>query len=138
MLKSTSHRRLNDMETSRGFEDRAVKIIRWTARILGTLLLLLVAAFAIGEGFPNPSKLTTTESLLMVAFVIMLLGIIVAWRWEGTGGALLLVGFASFWAVNIVATLRFWWPGWVFALFGLVGLLFLSCWWRARASSKGR
>ena len=37
-------------------------VARWTARIIGTLLLLLIAAFAMGEGVPNPLQVAKRDS----------------------------------------------------------------------------
>jgi hypothetical protein len=34
-------------------EDSATTVLWWIARVLGTLLLITIAAFAIGEGVPK-------------------------------------------------------------------------------------
>ena len=34
-----------------------IGVLRWTAQILGTLVLALVVALGIGEGAPNPLRL---------------------------------------------------------------------------------
>jgi len=44
-------------------------VVRWTARILGTLLLILIAAFAIGEGVPNLSQTERSSGLTKPATV---------------------------------------------------------------------
>ena len=49
-------------------------ILRWSARILGILFLFLIAAFAIGEGVPNPFHASLPENLLGLAIVIMIKG----------------------------------------------------------------
>jgi len=69
------------------------KILRWTARVLGTLLILLFLVFLIGEGAPKPSMLTIYEKLMFAALGAMLLGLIVAWRWAVIGGLLALSGY---------------------------------------------
>jgi hypothetical protein len=38
--------------------------VRWTARTIGIAILGLVAAFAIGEGVPNPLTLSIPENIL--------------------------------------------------------------------------
>ncbi len=63
------------------YELSVLTIARWTARIIGTLLLLLIAIFAIGEGMPNPFILSPREILLFAAPATMLVGLIVAFRW---------------------------------------------------------
>jgi hypothetical protein len=75
-------------------EERLVKMVRWIARLGGSLLLLLVVVIALGEGLPNFLKLTPPELVLQVALLGMMLGIITAWKWEGIGGSLVLAGFA--------------------------------------------
>lgn len=118
--------------------DRLVTGIRWAARVLGALLVILVVVIAVGEsisqGMLNPLDLTWSESLLFVAFIVMLLGIIAAWRWDGIGGAVVVVGFIGFWLINFASSQRLW-MGWVFALFLLVGVMHLFCWWRSRYQS---
>jgi len=69
-------------------------VFRWTARILGSLLVLLFAVIGTGEAL---IPLMGSEKLLATAVVaavgMMLLGVIAAWRWERNGGALALSGF---------------------------------------------
>ena len=74
-------------------ERRIVTVLRWTARILGVALLLLVAAFAIGEGVPNPLAMSVRESLLTLGLLTMLVGQVLAWKSEGIGGLLIVGGF---------------------------------------------
>ena len=76
------------------------RILRWTARILGILLLLLIAAFVVGEGVPNPFVMPLREQLLSIALLTMVVGLVVAWKFEGVGGLLILGGFAFFTIVN--------------------------------------
>ena len=106
-------------------------VVRWTARIIGTLLLLLMAVFAIGEGVPNPSILSPREILLFAALAMMILGQIVAFRWEGIGGILILSGFAFFSIVNHRISLNV-----VFGPWLLTGLLYLGCWWMKRRAAS--
>ena len=99
----------------------------WLARISGTLLFLLVAAFGIGEGVPNPLQLSTVELSLSGAFLAMLVGLVLGWKWPGAAGFLTCGGYVFFWIVNFAATGRAW-LGWLFALFPLIGLMYLICW----------
>jgi hypothetical protein len=100
-------------------------VLRWTARILGTAILILIATFAIGEGVPNPLATTIREDLLSVALLTMLVGLVAAWRWEGIGGLLILGGLAFFAVVNHGVPLNL-----VFAPMLVVGLIYLGCGWR--------
>ena len=74
---------------------RAAVIGRWTARIAGTLMALFFLAFFVGEGFPNIFRLPWRESLSVLAISAVVVGLLLAWKWEGLGGAVALaaVGF---------------------------------------------
>jgi len=79
--------------------------IRWFARILGSLILLLVLLMVIGEVLlmepPSGStgKLGETDIPFMTGMIVMLVGIVVAW---------------------------------FLVIFPVIGLLHLFCWWQSR------
>jgi hypothetical protein len=100
-------------------------VIRWTARIIGIALLVLIAQFAIGEGVPNPLRGSAPENLLAIGFLAMIIGQIVAWKWEGIGGLSIFGGFVLFAIVNHGVPLNV-----VFGPWLVTGLLYLLCWWR--------
>ncbi len=112
-------------------ERRFVARVRWTARTVGTGLLVLFAILAIGHigrGGPNPLQGPLRENLLGSALVAMLIGQVVAWRREGIGSLFILGGLALFIIVN---------PGVrlnqslvVVGAWLVTGLLHLVCWWR--------
>jgi hypothetical protein len=93
-----------------------VATLRWAARIIGTALLVLIAALAIGEG-----------GVPGVALWLMLIGQVVAWKWEGIGGLLILGGFALFAIMNHPFRFNI-----VFGSWPVSGLLYLICWWWRR------
>jgi len=103
-----------------------ISTLRFFARLLSVLLTLVVVLMAIGEGFPSLSKLTTNELLLTISLLIMLVGLLSAWKWELFGGILILVGFLAFFLINSFSSgyLRL---GYFFVLFPLTGVLFLIC-----------
>ena len=68
------------------YERTTLTVARWTARVVGLLVLLTIAALAIGEGGPNPFHLSLRENLLGLGLLTMMSGIVVGWKWEGTGG----------------------------------------------------
>ena len=76
--------------------DRFVTVLRWIARAMGAALLVEIAAFAIGEGMPIPFRGSLPENLLTIAFLAMMIGQIIAWRWEGLGSLSILGGFGLF------------------------------------------
>ena len=115
------------MASSQFDEKRIINLLRWLTRILGILLIFVIVLFAVGEGFPNPLALTVDEQLGFVALIIMLAGLILAWKFEGMGGLLVIIGYIFFVALNS----RILGLG-VFMIFPIVGLSFLFCWQRTR------
>ena len=111
-------------------ERPVIAIVRWTARIIGIAILGLIVVFAIGEGVPNPLQGSFREHLLGIGILTMLIGQIVAWKWEGIGSVLILGGFALFAIVNHGVPLNI-----VFGPWLVTGLLYLICWWRTPEDS---
>jgi hypothetical protein len=99
--------------------------ILWAARILDAGLLLLLALLIAGEGVPPPSRLMAIEKLAFLAHLLMLAGLLLAWKWPGWGGAALLAGWLFYWSVSGTRSALS--P--VSTLFGLVAALFLVAWW---------
>ena len=66
--------------------------IRWTARIIGTLLVVFTLLIFIGEmieGYHKKGKIETFNILQIITFIFWFLGLaglILAWWKEGTGG----------------------------------------------------
>ncbi|MGO8748662.1 MAG: hypothetical protein ACLQNE_22050 [Thermoguttaceae bacterium] len=108
-----------------------LSVVRWLARIIGTLILLLIAAFAIGEGLPNPFAQPLNVNLLFAALLTMVMGLVLAWKWERLGGFLILGGFAFFAIVNHGIKLNL-----ALGPMLALGLLYLGCGWTARKSNR--
>jgi len=74
------------------------------------------------------------EAIGHFCFFGLMLGSILAWRWEGLGGGIAIASFAIFYMT--------WWltgrfpSGPFFALIAAPGLLFLVCWLRTRRGQK--
>ncbi len=80
-----------------------VTVLRWAARTIGIALLGLFVVLAIGEGvhnLHNPLQVSLPENLLGIGFLTMIVGQVVAWKWEGIGSLLILGGFTLFAIVN--------------------------------------
>jgi hypothetical protein len=110
---------------------RFISSLRWFARIVGLLVISIVATIAFGEGYPNPLTLTSTEQLLSMSILIMLAGILLAWKWEGIGGTLLIVGYVTILTTesmhrHSLAVFTF------FDYFLLLGILNLGVWWSTK------
>jgi hypothetical protein len=77
---------------------------RWTARVLGVVLLVLVITLAIGEGMPNPFTQPVGVQLGFLTLAILLAGMLAGWIWELAGGILALAGWLGF--VVVAVSLR--------------------------------
>ena len=96
---------------------------RWTARILGALLVLMILVIAIGEGMPNPFTQPMAVQVGFLALSLIMIGILGGWRWELAGGTLSLFG----WSLFVVAVMH---PprglNWFVGALALPGLLYLA------------
>ena len=113
------------------FELNIISTFRFVARLFSVLLVLVILSLAIGEGFPSPANLTTTELLLTISLIIMLTGLLLAWKWEFIGGIIIIIGFLVFFIINSVHSgyLRL---GYFFIVFPITGLLYLFCGWKRK------
>ena len=69
--------------------------MRWAARLIGLLAIGLFVAFVIMSGpsvFANISLASLQGLPLLIALLLALAGIVVAWRWELIGGIMTIVG----------------------------------------------
>ena len=103
---------------------RSQLILRWSARATSLLVLGFLAAIVIGTGL-DLASLQPRERVLMLLLLGTCLGLVLAWRWEGWGGALSLVCLGAFHLAEWAATGR--WPGgWAFPVLALPGVLFVA------------
>lgn len=109
-----------------------INIIRWFARIAGSLLVLFVLLMFLGYAIEpqGTGKITLTEIPLFIGMIAMLLGIIVAWFREVIGAVLIFGGFLVFLAQELISNKSF--DVWILVIFPAIGLLFLLCWWQSR------
>ncbi len=131
---------------------RATKWMRWIARIWGTLIvaitLFMVAGYAwnwvtTGEADPYAVEdYPPIENLVPLLSLLSVLGLGLAWRWEGLGGAIAIV-----FSLAVLPVLLIHWPiaqdfprylvapyG-TWAIISIPGMLHLICWWRSKRSS---
>ena len=87
-------RNMNPNGKSRMNTPGAATACRWSARIISTLLIGVIAAMAIGEGMPNPftHALSPMERLGFAGLALIVLGFLAGWRWELAGGIASIVG----------------------------------------------
>jgi hypothetical protein len=125
---------------SEGNGSQTVNIVRWIARISAGLTAALILIIFIGEGilegFEPLVHLTTRETLMMIAFVAIWLGLMLGWRWK-LGGALLTIGgLIAFYLLDYLFSGTF--PSGPFLLlFAAPSLLFLYDGLRERKASRG-
>ncbi|OGF97686.1 MAG: hypothetical protein A3F83_11440 [Candidatus Glassbacteria bacterium RIFCSPLOWO2_12_FULL_58_11] len=115
------------MTTAAVKADSSARTIRWAARIWSLLSLGFLLLMFIGEGLGSASwaGLSRREIILMLFFPLgVSLGMLLAWLWEGLGGAFTLASLAAFYTVHYLSTGRF--PGgpW-FMIVAAPGFLFL-------------
>ena len=67
---------------------------RWTARVVGLPLFCLVLILTLGDGVPALTGVSAREGLFITVNVTLLLGLLLAWKWEGIGSLLILAAFA--------------------------------------------
>jgi hypothetical protein len=111
--------------------------IRQLARVFSALIILLTILIAVGHIFgdePVVEDYPPIENLMPIILGLSVVGLAVAWRWEGLGGTLTLVFFMAhlglFWVVRGV-----FFPLGVLAVFlpiPITALMFLWCWWKSR------
>ncbi len=108
--------------------------IRWIARIVGLVLIFIVISIFIQSGVQNPFKLGTTNLILNLCFLIMIIGILLGFKWEITGGLVIFGSFIIFWIFSIINTgsIRL---GWILPLFPIIGAFFLICGVRSKKQS---
>jgi len=110
----------------------SLQVLRWSARVLSILAIGTVLMFAIGEGMGFPHDARDLVLGLFFPFGICL-GMLVAWRWEGAGGALTVASLAAFYLANRLFSSSF--PrGFGLLIFASPGFLFLACWLWKRAA----
>ncbi len=136
-------------------KDRPAQWLRWTARIWGTLVLIIALFVFMGyassffhSGTADPyaaEDYPFIENLPPLFIFLSALGLGLAWRWEGLGGAI-----AVFFQLATLPVLLIHWPiaedfpRYLFAPYGISvvvaipGILFLIYWAQARKKESSK
>ena len=130
----------NEMNTH-GLYFQSYVVIRLIARISAGFSAALILLFFIGEGltggFEPLLHMTARETLMMVAFVAVWLGLLLGWKWELYGGLLTACGVTAFYLVDYMFTSTL--PGVLLPLiFALPGLIFLYCGFQVRMKPEAK
>ena len=113
-----------------------LQVLRWTARIIGPLVLAYFA-FAVLVG--SQAMTSSSQANLSLSVVgLAILGYLIAWSWEGVGGAMMVVA-----GVGLAVLLGDQPPSqpastylFIGGPFFVGGTLFLVCWWMAKRQEK--
>ena len=97
-----------------------INIFSWLVKGAGVGVLLLILAIFIGEGPPNPFKLTPRELLLFASLFTTLVGLVLALWKQLIGGILILLGIIAFAGEGF--------EQWLFWAFVLIGIGNMLCW----------
>jgi len=119
------------------FDLKAVPALRWTGRILATLLFLFWGSFFVEhliEWFvkPFPATPPTFVWLGQAGHLLMLLGLLALWRWEVAGSLLVILTSLAFFACAAGANFPL-----CFGVTALPAAPLLLCAWRRRAAGHG-
>ena len=120
---------------------KTVRIVRWIARVssglAATLILLIFIGEGLTEGFEPLLHLSVRETVMMVAFVAVWLGLLLGWKWELYGGLLTACGVAAFYLLDYLFSGTF--PRVPFFLiFASPSLLFLYCGLQTRKKLRAK
>ncbi|MFN2218680.1 MAG: hypothetical protein ACK2UA_08745 [Anaerolineae bacterium] len=123
----------NDLQERNG----STSAMRWTARVLALVAVGLFVYFAVDFGgtvFPTLSWGPQGIPLL-VAVVVALAGVLVAWRWELVGGIMAVAGVAGIMALVCLGSgMDMLFCAFLFTLpLLLAGVLYLGCCWRTKS-----
>lgn len=100
--------------------------MRAVARVTGFITATGFLVLALGDGVPRSSDLNEWEAPAQLSFLaVAVAGYLIAWRWEGIGGSLLLIGAVGLGVLasveyhpltSLLACLAFFIPGFLFLL----------------------
>ena len=101
--------------------------LRWVARILGGLIVvfwgMFLVAHLVGDAGTSSRPMAWQDYAIVASLVTSLVGLVLAWKWEGIGAAITLVSVAVCAAFNSRALV---FPG---TLIPITALLFASTRW---------
>jgi hypothetical protein len=117
---------------------KTISIIRWTARIIGTLLVLFSIIIGVGEMLESYNKDGTSpfdnfDILIIITSVILIVGlaglILAIWK-EGKGGIISLFSFiVLIFLVGINPEANFTYGLFIYLI---PSVLYIYCWWSTK------
>ncbi|BEP28051.1 DUF7670 domain-containing protein [Helicovermis profundi] len=121
---------------------KVTNLIRWTARILATVIITLALFMVIASiwnylttGKADPYAIENypaIENLIPITLGLSIVGLGIAWRWEGIGGTITLVFQVLTFAVHHWLLTPRPYPYPLTIIISATGILFIVCWWLTR------
>jgi hypothetical protein len=114
-----------------------IRIVRWIARVLAILVsgpFIYFLFFRSGEVLPELAWTAPNELPLFVAWVAVVIGILISWRWEMAGGLLTAAGALAIGVLGYLGCGAGELPTCTLVAgpYLLTGLLLLGCCWGRR------
>lgn len=119
-------------------DKKFVAILRWAARLLS----LIPIGLLIGDLFlPHMTELSIVSSdqrINLILVILSVLGLAIAWRWEGLGGFLSLVSLSLLLFANLAINGGKINPIGFFAILIVIfpGVLFVVCWYSTKSNME--
>ena len=134
------------METGR--PNKTMRWIRWVARIWSVPIILYTLIMLIGYGWSwvttgvaDPYAVEDVSFFEMLPLIFMIIGVVglgIAWRWEGSGGLITIIsGLITVLLLTIQGSLsgdfaRLMIPSLMSLVVAIPGVLFLVCYYKAK------
>ena len=120
-------------------EKLSIKIIRWTARILGSLFVVIgviIFGSELIQDLSGEAVLSSESTSDIVALLLLhgayIIGYSIAWKWEGLGGVIAIVGIVCSQLINPSPISMFLGQ----MMFTIPGILFIIYWYLSRGQQE--
>lgn len=115
---------------------RPATAIRWTARIIGTLFVVVFVAFFVADAVHKGTRAIESDVLPATLFLFLaFIGLILAWKWEGAGGLVALGSLVVYCVLGLRTDVKPAATILVAGIYALPAILFLIAWSRTKGPS---
>ena len=106
-----------------------LSVVRWWARTASVIVGVLMAMIVLGDvvGGHGPPITTVTGVAIVLLWVVLFLGVVAGFFWEGAAGVVLILTGLALQVPGIGGGLN---P--YIVIFAVVGVALIYCWWRSR------
>ena len=114
-------------------KNRTVAILRWIARITGLVFAVFWLLMFIGETLSSTegaNPIAIRDLIGLIAVFFYLIGLIIAWKWEGLGGIAAIVFVVVFALAMPDAPIP------IYVIISMPGILFIACWLMSRSPKE--